>query len=153
MQENLPRIQKCLNELTEEQIWQRPNASSNSMGNLVLHLCGNIRQYVISSLGRQPDVRVRDEEFAAQGGYSRQELWDKLEETLQTAFHVIRNASDEEMMRVRSVQGFQQSGLAICLHVCEHLSYHTGQMAFWVKLLKDKDLAFYGNLNLNAKNE
>lgn len=153
MEENIPRIQRCLNELDESEIWQRPNAASNSMGNLVLHLCGNIRQYIISSLGGNPDLRDRDAEFVAQGGHTRQELWEKLHETLQTALQIIRDTSDEEMMRTRSVQGFRQTGLAICLHVCEHLSYHTGQMVFWVKLLKDKDLAFYGGINLNVKNE
>ena len=63
-QENLPRIEKCLNLLTEEQVWQRPNPTSNSIGNLILHLCGNIRQWVISSIGGKQDIRQRDEEFS-----------------------------------------------------------------------------------------
>jgi uncharacterized damage-inducible protein DinB len=150
---NTPRVEKCLAELSESELWQRPNPQSNSVGNLVLHLCGNITQYVLSSLGGQPDYRVRDAEFAAEGGHSKSELLEKLYATVGQAATIIRSASGEEMLRVRTVQGFQMSGIAIAVHVCEHYSYHAGQIAFWTKLLKNKDLGFYAGLNLNAKNE
>jgi uncharacterized damage-inducible protein DinB len=152
MEMNTPRIAKCLAELTEEELWQRPNAASNSVGNLMLHLCGNITQYVLSSLAGQPDRRERDAEFAAEGGLNKAELLQKLQETVDQATQVIRQANREEMLRERTVQGFQMSGIAIAVHVCEHYSYHTGQIAFWVKLLKSKDLGFYAGINLNAKN-
>jgi uncharacterized damage-inducible protein DinB len=153
MEMNMPRIEKCLGELTEEELWQRPNAASNSVGNLLLHLCGNITQYVLSSLAGRPDKRQRDAEFAAEGGYAKAELLQKLQETVQEAVRVIRETSREEMLRERQVQGFQMSGIAIAVHVCEHFSCHTGQIAFWVKQLKNKDLGFYAGINLNAKNE
>lgn len=148
MAENPPRIVQCVGELSEAEIWQRPNASSNSVGNLILHLCGNIRQYVIASLGNKPDTRQRKEEFAAREGYSKTELLEKLEMTVTEALETLLQTTDAEMMRVRNVQGFQMSGIGIAVHVCEHFSYHTGQIAFWVKLLKDKDLAFYGGMDL-----
>jgi uncharacterized damage-inducible protein DinB len=69
------------------------------------------------------------------------------------ATQIIRTASREEMMRERTVQGFKMSGIGISVHVCEHYSYHTGQIAFWVKLLKNKDLGFYAGMDLNAPNE
>lgn len=150
MEENTPRIERCLAELNDREIWQRPNASSNSVGNLILHLCGNIRQYAISSLGRQEDHRQRDAEFAAREGLGKTELLEKLKKTVAEALETIRSADDEEMMRVRMVQGFEMSGIGIAVHVCEHYSYHTGQVAFWVKLLKDKDLGFYANIDLNV---
>ena len=150
MEENTPRIERCLAELNDIEIWQRPNASSNSVGNLILHLCGNIRQYAISSLGRQEDHRQRDAEFAAREGLGKTELLEKLKKTVAEALETIRSADDEEMMRVRMVQGFEMSGIGIAVHVCEHYSYHTGQVAFWVKLLKDKDLGFYANIDLNV---
>ncbi len=153
MEENTPRIERCLLELTEAEIWQRPNPASNSVGNLILHLCGNIRQYAIASLGRIDDLRKRDAEFAATGGFNKSELLEKLRQTVGEALETLRHASDEEMMRQRQVQGFQMSGIGIAVHVCEHYSYHTGQIAFWVKLLKDKDLGFYANLDLNLKND
>jgi uncharacterized damage-inducible protein DinB len=152
LNENTPRIQKCLAELSEEEVWQRPNTNSNSVGNLILHLCGNITQYVISSLGGAPDARVRDAEFAAKGGMNKAELEEKLVETLKTATAVIEQADESELLRVRTVQGFQKSGVDILVHVTEHYSYHTGQIAFWAKLLKDKDLGFYANLDLNIRN-
>ncbi len=152
MEENPPRIERCLAELSEAEIWQRPNPASNSVGNLILHLCGNIRQYAIASLGQAPDQRQRDSEFAARDGYNKAELLEKLQSTVTAALETIRQTSDEEMMRVRSVQGFQMSGIGIAVHVCEHFSYHTGQIAFWVKLLKDKDLGFYGDLDLTVTN-
>lgn len=153
MRLNTPRIEKCLAELREDELWQRPNPQSNSVGNLLLHLCGNITQYVIASLGGQPDQRQRDAEFAAENGYSKAELLEKLRATVEQAVQIIQNASREEMLRIRTVQGFQMSGIGIAVHVCEHYSYHTGQIAFWVKLLKSKDLGFYAGINLNAKNE
>ncbi|MBC7775005.1 MAG: DUF1572 family protein [Phycisphaerae bacterium] len=153
MEMNTPRIEKCLAELTEAELWQRPNPGSNSVGNLLLHLCGNITQYVLSSLGSQPDHRVRDAEFAAEGGFSKAELLEKLRQTVSHAAQIIQSTSREEMLRERTVQGFEMSGIAIAVHVCEHYSYHTGQIAFWVKLLKNRDLGFYAGVNLNAKNE
>ncbi len=152
MEENTPRIEKCLAELTEAEVWQRPNPASNSIGNLILHLCGNITQYAISSLGNRPDARDRDAEFAAEGGFTKAELLDKLRATVNAAVETIRQAGEAELLRVRAVQGFRKSGIGIMVHVCEHYSYHTGQIAFWTKLLKNKDLGFYAGLDLNAKN-
>lgn len=153
LEENTPRIEKCLAELTEAEVWQRPNLASNSIGNLILHLCGNITQYAISSLGNLPDARNRDAEFAAMGGFSKAELLEKLRATVRQAVRTIRQASDAELLHVRTVQGFNMSGIGIIVHVCEHYSYHTGQIAFWTKLLKDKDLGFYAGLDLNVKNK
>ena len=145
-------LRKTFAELDENDMWKRPNAASNSIGNLILHLCGNIRQYAISSLGNSPDTRRRDAEFAAREGYSKKELLEMLLGTVEEAKATIRQTSAEDWLRVRPVQGFQLSGLGIVMHVVEHYSYHTGQIAFWTKLLKDKDLGFYGDLDLNVKN-
>ncbi len=153
MEENTPRIEKCFAELTGAEVWQRPNPASNSIGNLILHLCGNITQYAISSLGNCPDARDRDAEFAVEGGYSKVELLEKLNWTVREAVETIRRTSREEMMRVRTVQGFEMSGIGIAVHVCEHYSYHTGQIAFWTKLLKNKDLGFYAGVDLSVRND
>jgi len=151
MSENTPRIAKCMQELTEEEVWQRPNASSNSIGNLILHLCGNITQYIISSLGGKDDLRVRDEEFAAVGGYTRAQLISKLEGTVSEAIQIMKNATEEELLKQRPVQAYNFSGIGNIIHVVEHYSYHTGQIAFWTKLLKNKDLGFYAGVDLNKK--
>jgi uncharacterized damage-inducible protein DinB len=152
-EENTKKLTACLNELDETDTWKRPNENSNSVGNLILHLCGNIRQYVISSLGRMPDARERDKEFSANGGYSKLELINKLTNTIDEALNIIRNATVTELLRKRHVQGYFHSGINIIVHVTEHYSYHTGQIIFWTKLLKNKDLGFYAGINLNTKNE
>jgi uncharacterized damage-inducible protein DinB len=150
---NTPRITKCINELDENDIWRRPNNSSNSVGNIILHLCGNITQYIISSLGEAEDLRERDKEFSANGGYSKSGLIEKLTTTVEKAKRIIQTMDKDSLLRKRQVQGFEYSGMGIIIHVTEHYSYHTGQIAFWTKLLKDKDLGFYAGINLNKKNE
>lgn len=153
MNENTPRIRKCLDQLTEEEVWKRPNESSNSVGNLILHLCGNITQYTISSLGGEPDNRERAKEFETRGGTSKAELFKKLSSTVDQAVEIIQKIDEESLLKMRRVQGFNYSGVANIIHVVEHYSYHTGQIAFWTKLLKDEDLGFYDGVDLNAKNE
>jgi uncharacterized damage-inducible protein DinB len=145
-------IEKSFFLLDEEDICKRPNNSSNSISNLILHLCGNITQYAISSLGNKPDNRMRDLEFSTKAGYSKKELLSKLQKVVEEATKTISNVSKEELLRVRSVQGFNYTGIAIIVHVVEHYSYHTGQIAFWTKLLKDKDLGMYAGIDLNKKN-
>ncbi len=153
LEENTPKIERCLNELSEEEIWKKPNNSSNSVGNLILHLCGNITQYIISSLGEIEDSRNRDNEFTSTCGYNKSELFKKLTTILDQAINTIKNLSDKDLIKVRSVQGFDYSGIGILIHVVEHYSYHTGQITFWAKLLKDKDLGFYTSVDLNLKNK
>lgn len=150
--ENTGRIVKCLDEIEETQIWERPNENSNSIGNIILHLCGNIRQYAISSLGNTEDVRKRDKEFSIKEGFDKKELSAKLKNTVDEAVVIIENLTEAELIKLYSVQGFNLSGIGIIIHVTEHFSYHTGQIAFWVKILKNKDLGFYANIDLNVKN-
>ncbi|SRR5258705_11109223 len=149
---NTPKIIKCLDQLTEDQVWMRPNKASNSIGNILLHLCGNIRQYVISGLGDQPDVRERDKEFSAQGGYNKEELLARLNDTLTRAAEIIRNTDEVRLLKIYTVQGFSYSGAGIIVHITEHYSHHTGQIIFWTKQLTGNDLGFYSHVDLNKKN-
>jgi uncharacterized damage-inducible protein DinB len=151
--ENTQKLKVCLEELDDTETWKRPNENSNSIGNLILHLCGNIRQHAISSLGNIPDVRERDKEFSADGGYPKSELFERLVSTLEQAKNIMRSASVTELLRKRTAQGYITSGIGIIVHITEHYSYHTGQIIFWTKLLKNKDLGFYAGVDLNVKNE
>lgn len=153
LRENVPRIEKCFALLTEEEAWHPPNPTSNSMANLILHLCGNIRQYIVSSLGKTEDVRQRDIEFSTRSGYSKTELIDKITNTIEEAASVIESATAEDLMQARLVQGFEMTGIGIVIHVVEHLTYHVGQIAYYTKFLKNKDLGFYADLDLNIKND
>lgn len=153
MDESSRMIKISLEQLTETDVWHRPNKASNSIGNLILHLCGNITQYAIASLGKTEDTREREKEFSINSGPTKAQLWAKLEGTVQQAQTVIKNVSIGELLRKREVQGFSLSGIGIIIHVVEHYSYHTGQIAFWTKLLKDRHLGFYDGMDLDVRNE
>ena len=149
MKENVPRIEKCFSELTEEEVWKKPNEASNSMGNLVLHLCGNITQYIISSLGGNADHRERNLEFSTKDGLSKTQLINKLTKVVDQSVFIMNELPESELMRNRKVQAYHLSGMGIIIHVVEHFSYHTGQIAFFTKQLKNKALDFYKNVDLN----
>lgn len=140
--QNLPYIVKCLQQLSEEEIWWRPNPASNSAGNLALHLCGNVRQWIISGLGGAQDKRNRDREFAEQGSISRQVLVTQLRRTVRDASRVLAKLSDESMARKYSIQGYQVTGLEAVFHVAEHFGRHTGQIIYITKLKRGQDLRF-----------
>jgi uncharacterized damage-inducible protein DinB len=151
LDESTRMIKKSLGVISEEELWQRPNASLNSIANLMLHLCGNMSQYIIASLGETEGKRQRDVEFSATGGLTKSEVLKKLEDTVNTSKRVIFDATPEQLVRIRSVQGFSFSGVGLIMHAVEHYSYHTGQIAFWVKQLKNTDLGFYDGIDLNIK--
>src|SRR5262245_31019741 len=102
----LPRIVTCLELLNEEQIWWRPNPSTNSAGNIVLHLCGNVRQWIISGLGGAPDIRERDKEFSEAGPISRRALIKKLKQTMAEASGVLGDVTPATLRRELSIQGY-----------------------------------------------
>lgn len=150
--ENTDKIFKCLDTLSEQEVWKQPNDVSNSIGNLVLHLCGNIRQYAISSLGDMEDVRERDKEFDPEIKLPKTELTSRLKHVADEAKTVIENVDQDNLLFKRHVQGYHFSGIGIIIHVTEHYSYHTGQIALLTKLWKNKDLGFYADIDLNVKN-
>jgi uncharacterized damage-inducible protein DinB len=151
-EENTLKIGACLAELNEKDIWFRPNEHVNSVGNILLHLCGNIRQYVISSLAGVPDIRERDLEFSTPGGFTKAELTANWQDTILEAKTIIDGISPENLLRQRVVQGSAHSGISIIIHVTEHYSYHTGQIIFLTKLYKNIDMGFYTNVDLNKRN-
>ena len=136
------RIAKCLAQLSDNEIWWRPNDVSNSVGNLVLHLCGNVRQWIISGIGRTPDVRERDREFAQREGIPRAKLVANLRATMREANRVLDRASTEDLAREYAIQGFHLSGLNAISHVYEHFSHHAGQIIYITKMKRGKDLRF-----------
>ena len=140
--QSLPRIMKCLQQLSEEEIWWRPNSASNSAGNLVLHLCGNVRQWIISGLGGAEDRRQRDLEFAERGPIPRQVLVAQLRRTVQEACGVLARLSDDSLLRKYEIQGFHVTGLDAAFRVAEHFGYHTGQIVYIAKLKRARDLRF-----------
>lgn len=133
---------ECLQQLSEEEIWWRPNSASNSAGNLALHLCGNVRQWIIAGLGGADFKRERDREFAERGTIPRRALVTQLRRTVRDASRVIARLSDESLSRKFEIQGYHVTGLDAAFHVAEHFGYHTGQIIYITKLKRAQDLRF-----------
>ena len=142
LQRDLPRILACLSQLSEEDIWWRPNPASNSAGNIVLHLSGNVRQWVVSGLGGATDIRERDLEFSEQGPIPRKKLVAQLRKTVGEALRVLKRLTLKDLTRVHRIQGFRETGLHAVSHVCEHFSYHTAQIVYLTKMKQGQDLHF-----------
>jgi uncharacterized damage-inducible protein DinB len=138
----LPRIIDCLEQLSVEQIWWRPHETVNSVGNLVLHLAGNLRQWIISGLGGAPDVRQRDLEFSERRPLPRRVLVTQLGKTVREACRVLRKLSPQDLARVVTIQKFQVTAMEAAFHVAEHFSHHAGQIILLTKILTGRDLEF-----------
>lgn len=149
----LDRIEVCLDKLTDAQIWARATENENAAGNLLLHLSGNVRQWITSSLGENPTPRDRDSEFSARGGIGAAHLKATLRSTVEEAIGVIRNLDADRLTRVYKIQNYSVSGLEAVYHVVEHFSQHTGQIIFITKLATGKDLNFYAHLRSSAPHE
>ena len=147
------RIATCLDTLTEEQIWWRGAGTQNAVGNLVLHLGGNLGQWVLSGIGGAPDTRDRDSEFAAQGGPPKAELGAMLRGRVDGASRIIETLSAERLLEPLERQGYTGTVLEGIYHVVEHFGQHTGQIIYATKLLTAKDLGFYAHLNKPVHSE
>ncbi len=144
----LGKIEHCLGLLDERQLWQRPGAHCNSIANLVLHLEGNLSQWVLAGLGGADYERARSAEFAADRTASREELLARLRETVTRCQDVAGGLREEELLERRVIQGYQRDGFGALLHAVEHMSYHTGQIVHITKeLLGDAgEIDFYPHL-------
>jgi uncharacterized damage-inducible protein DinB len=140
------RIQDCLARLTPEQIWTRNSENENAVGNLVLHLSGNVRQWIGSGVAGLPDHRQRDAEFDARGGKATGELVELLAARVTEASAIIREVSAARLTERITPQGHDVTVLEAIAHVVEHFSMHTGQIIFLTKMLTGQDLAYYQHL-------
>ena len=147
MQQLCGRIEDCLGRLTYDQVWMRNSGNENAVGNLVLHLCGNVTQWIGSGVGGLPDHRHRDEEFAARNGLNPAELAKKLHAVIEDAISIIREQTAERLAEIILPQGYNVSVLEAIYHVVEHFSQHAGQIMFATKLILDQDLGYYKHLS------
>ncbi|HYN26328.1 MAG TPA: DUF1572 family protein [Pyrinomonadaceae bacterium] len=141
--EYLPKLESCLNILTDEQVWWRANPEANSIGNLCLHLAGNARQWIVSGLGGEIDARARQCEFDERAMIPRSELLSSLRETLEDMDTVLVRFDLERCLEQLEIQGTKVTALEAIFHVTEHFSMHTGQIILLTKLLTATDLHFY----------
>ena len=141
--EYLPKIERCLERLTDEQIWWRPNPECNSIGNLLLHLSGNARQWIVSGLGGATDERQRQAEFDERRIIPRDELLAILKTTLADVDSSLALFDPARLLETFKIQGTETTGLSAIFHVTEHFSMHTGQIIMLTKMLAQTDLVFY----------
>lgn len=143
MTDYLPKIERCLEELKIEEVWWRRGEESNSIGNLVLHLTGNVRQWILSSIGGEADTRERQQEFDERSMIPSSELLVRLRRTLEEADAVLNHLPPEAIVERRIFQGTEEMVLDAIFHVVEHFSMHTGQIILLTKMLTGSDLCFY----------
>jgi uncharacterized damage-inducible protein DinB len=150
LEESLVRIESCTAQLTEEEFWRKPNKNSNSIGHLVLHLKGNVTQYILSGIGGMKDERNRDLEFTSTALVDKNDLVKTLGLVLLSANGVVSNLKYRVLSESRKVQGFDENVLSIIIHVIEHLSYHVGQITYYTKYIKDIDTGYYKDKDLSV---
>jgi uncharacterized damage-inducible protein DinB len=146
LEEYRGRIEVCLGKLDEAQIWARGGENENAIGNLVLHLSGNVRQWIVCSLGGKPVDRDRDSEFDARGGFTAAQLSERLCKTVDAASAIIAGLTAEQLTRTYTIQIYEASGVEAVFHVVEHFAHHAGQIIFVTKMLTGTDLGFYSHL-------
>ena len=151
-EEGVARIVQVIGLLSDEELWYTPNEASNSIGVLVLHLCGNVTQWMGSGVADETDKRERDKEFAPEVKPCREDLIRDLKMLRPLTNRVFATlVNDSDLLSPRSVQGFDETIVSIIIHVIEHFSYHVGQIALIAKHLKGQDLGFYADMDLNVK--
>lgn len=141
------RIEMCAGKLNAEQIWARGSESQNAVGNLLLHLDGNLRQWMLHGIGGVPDMRDRDREFAARDGVAAAELLTRLRATVEEVAALIRSLPASRLLQRHSVQGYDVIVLGAIYHVVEHFSGHAFQIYLMTKMFTGADLGFYAHLS------
>ena len=131
----LERIKHCLDQLTDEQIWQREIESMNSIGNLSLHLCGNLRQWIVAGVGGAADMRQRPNEFSERGPIPKAELLHRLDEVVADAHVAMAKTSAAELMRKRCIQGFDVTGIDAIFDSVPHFRGHTQEIVHMTRSL------------------
>lgn len=150
--ESYARIFKCLTLVDEKQIWHSPNKNIPAIGNLILHVCGNARQWILSGIGGEDDNRNRSQEFEAHPNIRKSELIFLLENLRMNISQTLRNMDEKEMYAPKMIQGFPTTNFSAIIHVIEHFSYHTGQITTLTKWFTSKETGYYSHIDLNQLN-
>jgi hypothetical protein len=150
LQQLAGRVEDCLGRMTDEQVWGRGGANENSAANLVLHLCGNLGQWIVSGVGGAPDTRRREEEFAARQGPGARELAGRLRARVGEAAAIIERIPAGRLAERVSIQKYDVTVLEAVYQVVEHFAQHTGQIIFIAKAATGQDLGYYAYLKNGA---
>ena len=137
------KLRHCVNALPQSAVWARPNATSNSVGNLLVHLAGNVTEWILGGVGGQTISRNRAAEFAQTEGRDGSRLLDDLETVLQKADGVLADLTADDLSRSVTIQGRRTTVLSAVYHVVEHFSMHTGQIVLLTKIYAPDSIHFY----------
>ena len=151
LEEYWPRLRGCVESLSDEQVWWRPNEASNSIGNLMLHLNGNVRQWLVSSFRRAGDSRDRPAEFMERRLVPPSVLLEELGTTLKEASAVLSALTEADLLTTLDIQGYTVTGLEAVYHVVEHFGMHYGQILYITKLLRGENLGLYRDLDVTGR--
>lgn len=151
MNQHWHRLRKTVEPLSVEQIWWRPNEASNSIGNLILHLNGNVWQWLVASFNHLEDTRDRPAEFSARGDIAAGDLLARLGATLEEAAKVLARLTAEDLTATYQIQGYTVTGLAAVYQVVEHFGLHYGQIVYATKMQVGRDLGFYSELSKTGR--
>jgi hypothetical protein len=146
-----PRLRACVELLNDEQVWWRPNPACNSVGNLLLHLNGNVGQWLIASFQKLDDKRNRPTEFNERRRIPGRQMVDQLDETMLEAAKILGQLTPEELAAIYHIQGYTVSGLEAVYQVVEHFGLHYGQILYITKSLLGEDLGFFRELNATGR--
>jgi hypothetical protein len=130
----MERIEHCLGQLTDGQVWRRSQPGLNSIGNLILHLCGNLRQWVVAGVGDAPDIRNRPAEFAEQRLVPKEELIRSLEAVVEEAKRILIAVDARQLTEVRRIQGFDVTGATAIFDSIPHFRGHTQEIVHMTRL-------------------
>lgn len=139
----ISRIRHCLGQLRDEQIWRRPREEMNSVGNLVLHLCGNLRQWIVIGLGGGEDRRDRPAEFAERGPIARADLLHQLDNVVAEATTVLTRMTGTELLRPRRIQGFDVTGVGAIFDSVPHFRGHTQEIVHMTRAMLNDAYQFH----------
>jgi hypothetical protein len=126
--EGMEKIEHCVKQLDDDALWWRPTPKQNSVANLMLHLAGNIRQWIVSGVGGAPDVRDRPREFSERSGRPRNEILETLRSAVRDADAVLARLTAEQLVQPRRIQGFETNVTAAVFDVIAHFRGHTQEI-------------------------
>ncbi len=146
-----PRLRACVESLSDDQVWWRPNEASNSIGNLLLHLNGNVQQWLVAPFERLADTRDRPAEFAERQQIPPRDLLARLESTIRRASDALGHLTEGDLQATFAIQGYTVTGLHAVYQVVEHFGLHYGQITYITKALRSTDLGFYRELDKTGR--
>lgn len=149
--EYLAKISHCVDALPDDHVWGRPNESSNSIGNLLLHLAGNVRQWIVGGIGGNEVTRDRQAEFSARDGASGGKLLQNLSNAISECDEVLAAVTPHDLARTVNIQGRHTTVLAAIYHVVEHFAMHTGQIVLMTKSAAPGAIHFYDDSTAAAR--